>query len=873
MTTWQGNPDALQREQRSAAFARALSDALRRLGISHRSLADTVGVSVHTIASWTRSDGAKLPGEETLRQLGAVLDGHEPGAGRAVLAAARGGTADAATPVAGTRALATTFVGREALVAEVFAATQAHRLVTLTGVGGVGKTRLAAQVASLAILAFDDGAAMVELAPISAGGRGGASLVADAIAAALEVRVPARGDPIDAVLALRRDIRQLLILDNCEHVLGAAATAVRALLAGCPGLRILATSREPLRLADEHVLRAPPLSLPDPKAAQAREGVLASDAAQLFITRAMSVRGGFRLDAEASRHVAEIVRRLDGLPLAIELAAALSATMPLSEIATRLDDRFRLLVGGGAPESHHRTLGAAMAWSYDLLNPAQQVVLQRMAVFRGGWDLGAAQQVAGDRALTREPMSDVLTSLFEKSLIQIESTPAGPRYVMLETVREYALGALSRTTLAREGFERHAKWAIDLAEETEPRLRGHGQMDWFGRLDLEHANLRAALNWLIDEARDAAGAARLAAALRTYWQRRARYREGADFTARVLAMPGATRLPAALRGGTALCAGIVLYYQARYRESNGLLESARDAFASAGLPREQAAALFGLAQIAMYHDRYDDAVALADQAEALSAQAADPWGAANAQLTRGYAIGRMARTAENTAAMRACFDVAREAFAGLGDRFGLGAALNGLGGAALHDEDYEGAERYYRDSVDIHRQLDDLEWASRGLNNLGICARGRGDDAAGLALFREALQIREGLGALFGIATLRFNIGDTLAALGDLEGALTHLRESIQLNLGYNDLHGLAQGLAGTAAIWLTQTIRVEDAARLLAFSAPHLGYPGEAGGSENMEMGQRLTTARAMTGDAFDALAREGASLSPAEAASLALT
>ena len=287
--------------------------------------------------------------------------------------------------------------------------------------------------------------------------------------------------------------------------------------------------------------------------------------------------------------------------------------------------------------SHHRTLQAAMDWSHALLEPAQQAVFASLSVFRGGWTLDAATTVVNPRrTLTREPVAETLIRLYEKSLITLEASESGTRYGMLETMREYALDRLSRTSWAAEARERHARWCLDLAEASDSALRSGEQLAWLARLDAEHANLRAALDWAIDEAGDAELAARMVGALRVYWQRRAHYREGNDYAARALALPGAARLPAPVRGRALLSAGITAFFQARYRDARVALDAARLAFETTVDRPGQALAAIGLAEIAMYHDEYAQAEALAHEALTHSTAAGDMWGMATAHATPGH---------------------------------------------------------------------------------------------------------------------------------------------------------------------------------------------------------------------------------------------
>ena len=366
-------------------------------------------------------------------------------------------------------------------------------LLTLTGPGGVGKTRLALEVASMVTSSFSDGIVYVPLAGIE-----DPALVTPAVAHALGVRDPAGDESLVLLLTwVLRDKGVLLVLDNFEHLIEAAAL-VSELLAACPALAVLTTSRQRLNLSVEHELDVPPLATVEDAIAQHTERENPSAAVRLFVARAQAVKSDFALTAENADSVAAICRRLDGLPLAIELAAARVKVLPPVALLARLEQRLPLLTGGArdAPE-RQRTMRATIAWSYDLLPPEEQRLLRRLAVFAGSFSLPAIDAVAVGLEESGLDALDSVASLIDKSLLRQHETPDDdPRFSMLETVREFALEQLMATGEERAVRERHARWCLNLAEELEPFLfSGRDQAPYLARLDAELDNLRAAIGW------------------------------------------------------------------------------------------------------------------------------------------------------------------------------------------------------------------------------------------------------------------------------------------------------------------------------------------------------------------------------------------
>ena len=423
----------------------------------------------------------------------------------------------------------TSFIGRERALADVRAAAVGSRLVSLTGAGGTGKTRLMIESAAALVDMFPDGVWLIELAALADPGQ-----MAQTIAAALGAR--AEGDVtalalVEGVLAGKRS---LVLLDNCEHVIDEAARVVQNLLRALPHLHVMTTSREALGIDGEVIYRVPSLMLPaaDSNAA----ATSASEAALLFVERAQAVVPGFRVTDRNAAAVTQICRRLDGIPLALELAAARLTALSVDELAARLHDRFRILTGGRRSVlPRQRTLRALVDWSYDLLSDDERAVMRVLAVFAGGFTLEAAERVCNGESSRTPGVLDAVVNLVDKSLLVAEhDQDAETRYRMLETIRQYAAEKLVDAGEADATRRRHFDYFLHLAERAEPHLRESTVLEWLDRLESEHDNLRAALDWSGDV--DSPGHARLAGALHAFWDIRGHFAEGYERLERALAL-------------------------------------------------------------------------------------------------------------------------------------------------------------------------------------------------------------------------------------------------------------------------------------------------------------------------------------------------
>ena len=445
-------------------------------------------------------------------------------------------------------------IGREQELAQVVNLLETTSLLTILGVGGMGKTRLSLEVAGKVRDRFPHGVWFVELAPRSDPG-----LVVFAVAEALSVREEPGRPLLTTLLKFLGTRRLLIVLDNCEHLVEACARFGESVLRGSRDVRILATSREPLNIAGELEWRVPPLETPDPKLHESSDRLNRYSAVRLFLARASAVATGFRMTEENAAVIASICHRLDGIPLAIELAASRVKSLGVAQIAERLDDRFHLLTGGNRTAlPRHQTLGALIDWSYGLLNESERAMFRRLSVFAGGWTLDAAEAVCIGEGIAPTDALELLTRLVEKSLVVADAQATLPRYHMLETIRQYASAKLAEANDAESVSDRHLVYFLNLAETAEPHFFHPDQLQWYATIDAELDNIRAALEWSLARGRAESGL-RLASALDRYWVARLHWREATRWLERLLQLP-ALDPESALRAKALWILGHIYYY-------------------------------------------------------------------------------------------------------------------------------------------------------------------------------------------------------------------------------------------------------------------------------------------------------------------------
>lgn len=515
----------------------------------------------------------------------------------------------------------TTFVGRRSEIdsaLELLRDDQIH-LLTLTGAGGIGKTRLALEIAHEFDSELADSIAWVSLAPVS-----DASLALQAIASAADIDARTDDGLLGQLIAAFARQRTLIVLDNFEHILGAAAD-LSTLLRACPKLKALVTSRAPLRVSGEHLLVVPPLTLPAASSRAQPDELRDTEAIRLFVDRAVSVAPSFKVDAETSPLVLNICQRLDGLPLAIELAAARLYHLPIRTLNDRLSSRLPLLTGGPADlPARQQTLYQSISWSYELLAPAEQRLLQRLAVFSGGFTIEAAEAVGESEAGTL----DQLTALVDKSLVHYQpDTPWGPRYSLLETIHEYAAECLVRSGDQISANQRHAAFFLSLARQAEPEMARGALHEWVGRLEIEHNNLRRALDWLA-ESQEWATYLEMATALGDFWDTHGHLSEGRARLECALRETGDADVPPASRALAATWLALTLVRQSAFDEAEMHLSMAQRVWADEQNAAKLAFMLCVFGGFAEYRGDDVHAQALYERGLALYREAGDPAGTA-----------------------------------------------------------------------------------------------------------------------------------------------------------------------------------------------------------------------------------------------------
>jgi predicted ATPase/class 3 adenylate cyclase len=635
----------------------------------------------------------------------------------------------------------TSFVGREAEIAEVERLLGQARLLTLTGPGGSGKTRLALQVAAALLTRFQDGACFVDLSPVT-----DPTLVPAAVANALGVPETAGRPILDGVKEHLRHRELLQVVDNFEQV-AEAASQLEELLTAAPRLRTLVTSRVVLSLRGEQEYAVPPLHVPDPARQPGGLAALGDvEAVRLFSERARAANPRFELTELNAPVVAEITARLDGLPLAIELAATRTKVLTPEQILSRLDRRFAILTSGARslPE-RQRTLRAAIAWSHELLDPLEQRLFARLSVFTGGWTFEAAEAVCDPEGLGLDTL-DGLTSLVDKSLVRRTEPPgAPPRFSMLETIREFALEQLQAGPDLEPVVRRHAEHFLRLAVEAGPHLTGPDQGAWLDRCDLEHANIRAALRWAIDSGQaDAAQAA--AGALWRFWQQRGHLVEGGRWLEEVLAMPSG-QAPTAARAKALTGAGGISWWTDR-AAARALYGEALVIERRLGDPRRLAEALYNHSFVAAGEDDLAGAARLLDESFALFRQVGDERGAANVlvmQVVPDAAAGdwdRVIKRIEDVVAI----------WRRLGDRLDLAYALIWLAFADGRAGRRDDARAAALEALDLFRQAGDATGLALALLDLAFLLtwEGRHRDAIRMAGASQAQRDRAGGGPTLG---------------------------------------------------------------------------------------------------------------------------
>ncbi len=654
----------------------------------------------------------------------------------------------------------TSFVGRQSLLQHTQTLLSQTRLLTLTGSGGCGKTRLALQAAASAANRFAEGVWLVELAPLS-----DATLIAGEIMRVLKLHEEQGKPPIDTLCRSLKSRNMLLLLDNCEHLLAECSLLCDTLLRECKNLQILLTSRSPLQIAGEHILTVPPMQLPD------RQGNMHqlenSESVALFLERVQAVQPFFEINQQNCLLAAEVCRQLDGIPFAIELAAARMRSMSLEQVAQRLNDRFHLLRSSSrTAQPRQQTLRDMINWSHDLLQPEEKTLLHRLSVFAGSFSLEACEAVCTDDIVKREDALDLLASLVDKSLVAFE----GNRYRMLETMRQYAGGILKEEGEDAPFCRRHALWCCMAAQMAEEGLKGALQQEAMKSIETELDNMRAALEYCAKTEQMAEEGLSLCSMLYGFWRAHGLWTEGLEYTRKALQHPEAAQAEAAraqalnAAGNFYLMLGSYLQARAHLEEGAALFRTLAD---TAGLAR-------ALSHLGMLCEKEGD-------------------------LTQAMV----------------CFEESHALYLQTADVQGMAYVLRNMGWVAVRREDYETALHLYEESLSHLRSRHDLLGISSVLNHMGSMAYVQRRYAEAKSRFEESLQIMLQMGDRIGAAVVQCNLGNIETVEGCYDAAQSHYEECLAT---FQEL-GHQEGIAGILLAKSFLAMRVSKHEEALGFA------------------------------------------------------
>ena len=659
----------------------------------------------------------------------------------------------------------TSFIGREAEVSELQQLLGDTRMLSLTGAGGAGKSRLALEVATRATDWFENGVCWVDIAPLDAPG-----LVADTLATALSVPEVVFLTRTQSLERFLRDMTLLIVLDNCEHLISACAELAMHILATCPGVRIVATSREPLGIEGETIRPVPPLEVPLETGSQTATAIASSEAVQLFVDRATAQHRAFGLTDANAGAIAEICRGLDGIPLAIELAAARVRMLSPQQISAGLEDRFALLAKGTRTAvSHHRSLEASMDWSYDLLSEPARRLLRRLSVFAGSFSLEAAERVATGDGIDRSSALELLSELVDKSLVDVVTGVESSRYRLLETVRRYAAEKLVASGEESAVKDRHLDFYVQLAERAEPQLEGHGYAEWRSRLEHELNSLRAAMEWAT--ARERADLAlRIAALLWGFWNLTGQLREPLS---RIAALVETPDLDESLRGKSVVAAAYISAWLGDIPSGSTFASQSLEIGLRTGDERTVARSLIIVGFMRSFADA-ESGIATWKEAAEVARKAGDPFALGETLALLGFGETVSGNLNRGRSLLEEALSVGRDA----GNIFVLSRTLCFLGWAVLYQGSIDEAEAFFTECIDLGRVGGDWSWIlARAF--LGLAASWRGQHGRAGGLLGEAERLVADSGNPYATAWIHMVSARSAAAGGNLLAADSHADEAI----------------------------------------------------------------------------------------------
>ena len=698
----------------------------------------------------------------------------------------------------------TTFIGREHEITEIKQALDEHRLVTLTGSGGTGKTRLSLQVAANLLETFEHGVWFIELAPLT-----DPELIPQTILSAIGIQEQQGKTPIDILNEYLHEKKTLLLLDNCEHLIEASAKVANALLHASPNLKILASSREALGVKGELSYPVPSLKLPDIKHLPVIEQLSQYEAVRLFIDRASLVSPHFDVNKENAPAIAQICYRLDGIPLAIELAAARVKMMSAEQISMRLDDRFRLLTGGARTAlPRQQTLRALIDWSYDLLSEHERLLLCRLSVFAGGWSLEAAEEIGAGDGIESYDVLDSLSQLVNKSLVVvIEHSQSGEtRYRMLETIRQYAREKLLEAGGGESIRDKHLAYFVKLVEQAEPELYRSNQVFWLNKLDDEIDNFRMAVEWAL--ANDVESGLRIAAIPWRFWQGRSYLPEVGDWLKQLLEQ---YRIPNALHARALAVHSSCKFRQGDISETITLARQSLEMARTLSDKQTEALSLAFLGTFIAIQGNVGEGAPLMEQALAIYRSLGDKIG--QADTTEWLAINNN-EIERSIAYTRESLELARE----LGDLSGIVSHLCWLSRLVFWRGDFASPSVWLEEALSIARQLGDQAGEIYVNSTYGELSYWQGNYPQAIAYFENAIQLSEKIGEHYQSIWAQVKRAYTVLRQGDIQRAHQMFEESIRSMQKADLVIGLVFAIEGLASLHVNQD-QPERAARLFAWA------------------------------------------------------
>ena len=631
------------------------------------------------------------------------------------------------------------FIGRADEIKHAKELLKKNRLLTLTGTGGLGKTRFSLQVAADLIDDFANGVWFAELAAVSDPVFLPITIIND-----LGLKEEQKKTPEETLADYLKDKEILIVLDNCEHIIESCAKLTENLLLKCPKLKVIATSREALNCIGEQTYRIPPLTLPDPNHENTPEQLIQYESVRLFIERALAVNPKFRVTNENAPALAEVCLRLDGIPLAVELAATRTKILSVEKIYERLDDRFNLLTGGKRTAlPRQQTLRALIDWSYDLLSENEKILWSRLSVFSGGWTLEAAEKVCSDETISKNDILELLSQLSEKSVIIYDEIK--DRYRILESLKQYGIEKLSD---GKEIFLQHLNYFLELSEKAKPELIGENTKFWMHKIEADHNNFISAIEWSVRNENSEKGII-TAAALGRFWNITGQYSTGIRIIEIILESAGALCKSSKVN---------VLNWIGSFKSSQGDYEQAKKYYEEILIIRKETGDKSGIA--GSIHN-----------------------------------LGNVALSQGDYEKAKKYYEESLAIYKEIGDKIGIATPILSLGNVALNQGDYEQAKKYYEESLVIKKEIGNKDGIARSINNLGNLAYYQGDYEQADKYYKESLHICKEIGSKNGIAASISNLGSVASNLGDYELAKKYYEESLAIRKEIGNKNGIAESI------------------------------------------------------------------------------